>query len=172
MTVLGIALAVAPPANAGTEAAVAPPVSAGTEATYTDTIDWTQFFSIDYSPGNFSLNSGPGHLVFQTDGNLVFYENSIALWQAQTYGRGATKLALQTDGNIVVYAGNTPLWQSGGGVDSSGSLGNPMYAKFNEEYELRVTQPNVFSAPVAYASWYGYVQDHGVDVKTQYWNIP
>jgi murein DD-endopeptidase len=52
-------------------------------------------------------------LVMQTDGNLVQYTGTKAVWASHTTGRGATYAAVQTDGNLVVYsAANVPLWAS------------------------------------------------------------
>jgi len=66
-----------------------------------------------YSP------DGRFQLVMQTDGNLVLYGPSGALWSSTTAGSGATFAQTQTDGNFVVYtAANVPVW-------SSGTSGNP-----------------------------------------------
>ena len=51
-------------------------------------------------------------LILQTDGNLVLYGPSGALWSSNTAGSAASVAAMQTDGNFVVYAGATPLWWS------------------------------------------------------------
>ncbi len=52
-------------------------------------------------------------LLFQTDGNLVLYNNKSAIWNSHTAGSGATKLAMQSDGNLVLYtAGSKPVWNS------------------------------------------------------------
>jgi hypothetical protein len=53
-----------------------------------------------------------------TDGNLVVYEGSTALWSASTAGSPGAYAVMQSDGNFVVYLGSTPLW-------SSGTAGNP-----------------------------------------------
>ena len=61
-----------------------------------------------YSP------DGRFRLVMQTDGNLVLYGPSGALWSSQTNGTNATFAAMQVDGNLVVYtATGQPLWASG-----------------------------------------------------------
>jgi hypothetical protein len=49
-------------------------------------------------------------LVMQGDGNLVLYAGSQALWASGTYGHPGAYFAVQDDGNIVVYQGSTPLW--------------------------------------------------------------
>lgn len=52
-------------------------------------------------------------LVMQTDGNLVQYTGTKAVWASHTTRRGATYAAVQTDGNLVVYtAANVPVWAS------------------------------------------------------------
>jgi len=54
-------------------------------------------------------------LALQTDGNLVVYSPSRAIWSSVTLGGyAATRLALQTDGNLVLYnnAGQS-VWHSG-----------------------------------------------------------
>ena len=42
-------------------------------------------------------------LVFQTDGNLVAYDDRAAYWSARTRGAGGGSAAMQSDGNFVVY---------------------------------------------------------------------
>ena len=72
---------------------------------------------IDLSPGD-SINSDNDEvtLMFQTDGNVVLYNNDTgqALWNTFTSGRtDATRFIMQSDGNLVLYAGTTPLWSAG-----------------------------------------------------------
>ena len=51
----------------------------------------------------------------QTDGNLVEYGSSGALWATGTSGSN-NHVTMQTDGNLVVYSsGGTPLWLDTGG---------------------------------------------------------
>jgi hypothetical protein len=56
--------------------------------------------------------NGAYQLIFQTDGNLVLYSTSKALWASGTNGKQANELILQSDGNLVLY-GATPLWATG-----------------------------------------------------------
>ncbi|MGB3463942.1 MAG: hypothetical protein WBA74_01675 [Cyclobacteriaceae bacterium] len=42
-------------------------------------------------------------LILQTDGNLVLYQGSLALWNSATHYRGVVRAAMQTDGNLVLY---------------------------------------------------------------------
>ncbi len=51
--------------------------------------------------------------VHQTDGNVVLYGPSGAMWQTNTPGRATTTLGMQSDGNMVLYNGGTPIWSSG-----------------------------------------------------------
>ena len=60
-------------------------------------------------------------LIYQTDGNLVLYEDrtGIALWATSTDGRPLGTVVMQRDGNLVVYDEDmNVLW-------ASGSNGNP-----------------------------------------------
>jgi hypothetical protein len=58
--------------------------------------------------------NGKYRLAFQTDGNVVLYSNSKALWSSQTNGKPAAYLAMQGDGNLVIYdTSYRPLWASG-----------------------------------------------------------
>ncbi|MCY8087230.1 hypothetical protein OZL46_14055 [Bacillus sonorensis] len=52
--------------------------------------------------------------IFQTDGNLVLYENQDhTVWNTNTDGTGANRAILQTDGNFVIYAtDDRPLWHT------------------------------------------------------------
>lgn len=66
------------------------------------------------TPGQFILSKdGRFQFVFQTDGNVVLYGPSGALWSTGTGGRAATMLAMQGDGNLVLYNGGTAIWWTG-----------------------------------------------------------
>jgi hypothetical protein len=60
---------------------------------------------------------GAYNLVVQaTDGNLVLYQGSKALWASNTSGHPGDWLVMQGDGNLVLYSStNVPLWNSGTG---------------------------------------------------------
>ena len=87
----------------------------------------TQFFEVKdcgYMSSNTELKKGRSisscngdvTLIFQTDGNVVLYNNRTgqALWHTATGGRtDATKFIMQSDGNLVLYASNTPLRDAG-----------------------------------------------------------
>ncbi len=49
-------------------------------------------------------------LSMQSDGNLVIYQGSKALWASNTGGSGATTAQFQNDGNFVIYAGSKAVW--------------------------------------------------------------
>lgn len=52
-------------------------------------------------------------LIMQTDGNLVLYSPSRALWASGTNGTSVRYLAMQGDGNLVLYGSNSqPIWYS------------------------------------------------------------
>ena len=63
------------------------------------------------NPGD-TFYIGKSRLVFQADGNLVFYaENDRLLWASYTQNKGATFAAMQTDGNFVIYnSAHQPIW--------------------------------------------------------------
>ncbi|HEU4967077.1 MAG TPA: PA14 domain-containing protein [Candidatus Saccharimonadales bacterium] len=74
--------------------------------------NWTLANGQGLSPGQ-SLWS-PDHtyqLAFQTDGNVVIYGPSGAVWATHT-GGPATALTMQSDGNLVLYNGSAALWSS------------------------------------------------------------
>ncbi len=52
---------------------------------------------------------GRFQLIMQTDGNLVLYGPTGALWWTSSNGPGRTML-FQSDGNVVVYGPTGPVW--------------------------------------------------------------
>jgi hypothetical protein len=69
-----------------------------------------------YSPG------GAYRLVMQTDGNLVEYGPSGALWSSNTPGSGSSnRLVMQTDGNLVMYTASGAVPFATGEVGSGSS---------------------------------------------------
>lgn len=48
-------------------------------------------------------DNGQYFLTLQSDGNLVFYGPSGAIWNTKTAGSGASRAVMQPDGNFVVY---------------------------------------------------------------------
>ncbi|MFV0457995.1 MAG: hypothetical protein ACK5MT_04370 [Actinomycetales bacterium] len=62
----------------------------------------------------FTRGVGQTRLVMQTDGNLVLYDASGALWWSGTWGNPGAFVILQDDANLVLYRANgTPLWFNG-----------------------------------------------------------
>lgn len=56
--------------------------------------------------------SGRFRVSMQTDGNLVVYNPTRALWASGTYRSDANLLAMQTDGNLVLYGPSGSRWAS------------------------------------------------------------
>src|SRR6185437_16172768 len=77
-------------------------------------------------PQGTSVNLGSLVLVMQGDGNLVLYQNGVALWNTGTWGQNCSAnqcfAAFQGDGNFVVYNGSTPLWNSQTGGNPGAQL--------------------------------------------------
>lgn len=74
---------------------------------------------------NASIHSASGRytLVMQTDGNLVVYGQSGALWSAITATLPAAHAVMQTDGNLVIYGPvGQVLWTSGTGGHAGSTL--------------------------------------------------
>jgi hypothetical protein len=58
--------------------------------------------------------NGDYTLIMQSDGNLVLYQGSTALWASNTVGSGADEAIMQGDGNFVLYTSSgSPAWSSG-----------------------------------------------------------
>lgn len=70
------------------------------------------FFGIAAGSGIWSAD-GRFYLTMQTDGNLVLYGPSGALWQSGTSGSGANTALFQQDGNLVLYSTTGAVWASG-----------------------------------------------------------
>ncbi|AGA28044.1 S8 family serine peptidase [Singulisphaera acidiphila] len=61
-----------------------------------------------------SSPNGRFQLLMQTDGNLVVYGPSGAVWSTNTGGHPGAVVLMQTDGNLVVYNNSgTPIWSTG-----------------------------------------------------------
>ena len=64
--------------------------------------------------------NGRYQLIYQNDGNLVFYGPSGPLWASDTIGQPPGFATMQGDGNLVVYrADGVPIWAT----DTSGMPG-------------------------------------------------
>ncbi|WP_005034730.1 Ig-like domain repeat protein [Holophaga foetida] len=65
--------------------------------------------------------TGADRFCVQTDGNLVLYKGTTALWTSGTAGKGGTTLTVQKDGNLVFTDANSKvIWSSDNGVASVG----------------------------------------------------
>jgi hypothetical protein len=52
-------------------------------------------------------------LIMQTDGNLVLYQDGVALWNTGTEGQDVAYMIMQEDGNLVVYdTSEAAVWNS------------------------------------------------------------
>jgi len=84
-----------------------PPVAqvhpeAGTPAPRLENADWILSPGTHFIPGDF-VQTGRSLLIFQTDGNLVLYDDlGRARWASGTHRRGQEAI-FQKDGNLVVY---------------------------------------------------------------------
>lgn len=72
-------------------------------------------------PGQSLVAAGGSYrLVFQTDGNLVIYKGSKALWSSRTNDKPAARVSLQADGNLVIYDDKSKAiwasWTQGSGL--------------------------------------------------------
>lgn len=65
------------------------------------------------NPGD-TFYIGKSRLIFQGDGNLVFYgENDRVLWASYTHNKDGAFAAMQTDGNFVIYnSARQPIWNT------------------------------------------------------------
>lgn len=118
--VVAAALAVSVPAGI----VVAAPASASAPSCNTASrAYWSTQRAYNFSPGGWCMTDGRSEVVWQSDGNLVWYvvSNGHVLgssdtctscsWTTKT---GASRLSFQVDGNIVVYRSDgTKLWQRG-----------------------------------------------------------
>lgn len=67
--------------------------------------------------------NGMANLVHQTDGNVVLYDSSGALWSSATYGRPTSHLVMQSDGNLVLYdTSGQAVWYTGTHGNTGASL--------------------------------------------------
>jgi hypothetical protein len=59
---------------------------------------------------------GSATLKMQTDGNIVLYKNSVAVWSTNTKG-AMSQLKMQNDCNLILYdASNAKVWSSNSGM--------------------------------------------------------
>ena len=87
---------------------VVPPAPAAPK--YIDTLNIDGSIGVDQSLNSPDLTS---KLILQSDGNLVLYSKSRAVWSSGTVGSRANRLILQGDGNLVLYSPSRAVWSSG-----------------------------------------------------------
>jgi len=81
---------------------------------YLNTVNHSLQNALLYPGQRLRTAAGNYYLVLQTDGNLVLYSSTRALWATGTDGKQTAFLAMQGDGNLVLYDTNhKPLWYSG-----------------------------------------------------------
>jgi cell wall-associated NlpC family hydrolase len=120
---------------------------------------------VEYGPSGAlwaTYTSSPGaYLVNQGDGNLVVYNTTgTAIWASGTNGQGAANLVVQTDGNVVDYKGSSAIWSTytGGGVSKLAASGAVAFAKkqLGKPYQYGATGPGSYDCSgltqAAYAS--------------------
>lgn len=120
---------------------------------------------VEYGPSGAlwaTYTSSPGaYLVNQGDGNLVVYNTTgTAIWASGTNGQGAANLVVQTDGNVVDYKGSSAIWSTytGGGVSKLAVSGAVAFAKkqLGKPYQYGATGPGSYDCSgltqAAYAS--------------------
>jgi len=117
--IAGLIVAVA--TGAGTLVA-ASPASAATCSSAADA-HWSTQKSYNYSPGGWCMTDGTSEVVWQSDGNLVWYDiaDSHVFWKSDTCTSctwtdltGSYRLSFQLDGNIVIYTrSGHVLWAIG-----------------------------------------------------------
>jgi hypothetical protein len=74
------------------------------------------YFPSQWSKSSTVLKSPNGQyrLIYQSDGNLVIYqEGNIAIWNTVTQGKASNSLKFQTDGNFVLYGNSGAIWNAG-----------------------------------------------------------
>ncbi|WP_170159849.1 hypothetical protein [Frondihabitans australicus] len=74
------------------------------------------------SPAGQILAASSARLLLQSDGNLVDYVGSKAVWSSGTYGHAGDHLSLQADGNLVLYMpSGRPIWFTRTGGSGAGN---------------------------------------------------
>lgn len=103
----------------GAASALVAPVTAAQAARTTNILHTGS----EMRPGRMLVSAnGEYRFVMQTDGNLVFYRGSAALWTSETNGHPGADAFLQRDGNFVIYFDRRAIWESG--TDRGGSAAN------------------------------------------------
>jgi hypothetical protein len=94
------------------------------------------------APGEY-IASGNTVLTYQTDNNLVLYQNGIAIWHTGTFGQIPNSFQMQTDCNAVVYN----LFGGASWVSGTNGWGSSCFAKVIEgDWFICSGSTRVFSA--------------------------
>lgn len=94
-----------------------------------------------------SFEIGKSRLIFQGDGNLVFYSQANrVLWASYTHNKGGAFAAMQGDGNFVIYnAAEQPIW-------ATNTAGFPdAYARIQENGCFAIVTDRICWARFGYA---------------------
>lgn len=142
LVALAASIPVAMLATAAPASAAAPGCNA-----ITATAHWTASKGFNYTPGHWCMKDTFSEVIFQSDGNLVWYKinDGSVLWSSNTCstcrpGQRVARLSFQTDGNVVVYRNTgAAMWAVGTGVGI-----NVRTTQFNWQVE-RVNQTCGFS---------------------------
>ena len=97
------------------EAAVAPACSTHASAAWSTQGLGPTHANWNFAPGHWCMTDGVTEVVFQGDGNLVWYNIHYdqVKWATNTNNKGVNRLSFQIDGNIVLYAGSDWKWAIG-----------------------------------------------------------
>lgn len=105
-------------------------------------------------------------LVMQTDGNLVLYNGSSAVWQSGTGGQGDTtsRLEMQNDGNLVLYVKRLDGSQVAKWATNAGKTSTPQFFATNYNTPKPANASQIPRADTGYdesiggaaVSWYNF----------------
>ncbi len=89
---------------------------------YLSKVTTTLPISAFYTHQSLQTTNRKYNLVLQTDGNLVLYSSTKAIWASGTNGRIISHLSMQPDGNLVLYdKDSVAAWNSGTNSSSNQS---------------------------------------------------
>lgn len=97
------------------------------------------------NPGD-TFTIGQSRLIFQGDGNLVFYgANDRVIWASYTNNKGGAFAAMQGDGQFVIYdAARKPIWWTGTSAHAGA------YARLQEDGSFAIVTDRVCWARFGY----------------------
>lgn len=107
----------------------------------TGTAVWSGAQSFSYTPGHWCMKDAFTEVIFQGDGNLVWYKlnDGRVLFSSNTCrtcrpGQVVRNLAFQTDGNVVVYRSTgAAMWAIGTGIAVNHSRTSPTHFTWQVE---------------------------------------